>query len=87
MRWTVLYRPSAQNQLANIWLTTQDQQTVADAADEVDRALSAKPLDVGESRDDNARILIEQPLTVLYEVYPDDVRVEVFAVSYWKSRK
>jgi plasmid stabilization system protein ParE len=87
MKWTVLYRPSAQNQLANIWLSTPDQQLVADAADEIDRLLASNPMDVGESRGGNTRIIIERPLTVLYDVYPDDALVEVFAVFYWRRRK
>ncbi len=87
MKWTVLYRPSAQDHLANIWLTAPDQQAVADAADEIDRILAANPLDAGESRGGNSRIIIERPLTVLYDVYTDDSLVEVFAVFFWRRRK
>jgi hypothetical protein len=85
MKWTVLYRPPAQDHLANIWLNATGQQAVADAADKIDRILANIPLDTGESRGGNTRILIERPLTVLYDVYPDDALVEVFAVFYWKQ--
>jgi hypothetical protein len=84
MKWTVSYRPSAQDDLANIWLNAPEPQAVADAADTIDRLLADDPLNVGESRAGNVRILIELPLTVLYEVYSEDTLVTVFAVFYWR---
>ncbi|HEY3392392.1 MAG TPA: hypothetical protein VGK58_06785 [Lacipirellulaceae bacterium] len=87
MKWTVLYRQSAQDQLADIWLKAPNQQTVADAADEIDRLLASDPLNAGESRGGNTRIIVERPLTVLFDLFPDDRLVEVFAVSYWRRRK
>jgi hypothetical protein len=86
MKWTVLYRRSAQDQLANIWLNAPDPQAVANAADEIDRILASNPLGAGESRGGNTRILIERPLTVLYDVYPDDALAEVFAVFRRRQR-
>jgi hypothetical protein len=86
MRWTVLYRPSAQDQLAEAWLNSPDPQSVAEAADAIDRILASNPMEVGESRSGNSRIIMQQPLTVLYDVYPDDAVVEVFAVFDWSRR-
>jgi len=87
MKWTVIYRPSAQDELANIWLNAADPQAVADAADEIDRVLSRDPLNSGESRGGSTRMIVERPLTVLFDVNPDDVLVTVFAVFYWRRRK
>lgn len=87
MKWAVIYRPPAQDELANIWLNVSDPQAVADAADEIDRILTNNPLAVGESRGGNSRIIIQRPLTALYDVYSDDALVEVFAIYYWKRRK
>lgn len=86
MKWTVIYRPPAQDELAEIWLNAPDPQGVAEAADEIDRILTGTPIEAGESRDGNTRIIIKSPLTVLYDVYPDERVVEVFAVSYWKRQ-
>jgi plasmid stabilization system protein ParE len=83
----VTYRPSAENDLANIWLNAVDREAVAHAADEIDRLLGSKPLDVGEARAGSTRIIIERPLTLLYEVFPDDCHVSVHAISYWRRRK
>jgi hypothetical protein len=87
MKWTVIYRPPAQDELASIWLNSLNRQAVANAADQIDRILSDNPLGAGESRDGNTRILTERPLTVLYDVYLDDALVEVFAVFYRRRRQ
>jgi hypothetical protein len=87
MKWTVIYRPPAQDDLANAWLNSHDPQSVAEAADEIDRILASNPLDASESRDGDSRIIIKKPLTVLYDVYPDDAVVEVFAVFDWSCRE
>jgi hypothetical protein len=87
MSWTVVYRSSAQDHLANIWLNAPDRQAVTDAADEIDRLLASDPLNAGESRGGNTRIIVERPLTALYDVFPDDALVEVFAVFHWRRRR
>jgi hypothetical protein len=79
--------PVARDDLASIWLSAADPQAVADAADEIDRVLAHNPLDAGESRGDSSRIIIEWPLTVLFDVHPDDALVSLFAVFYWRRRK
>jgi hypothetical protein len=86
MKWTVLYRPSAQDQLASIWLNAPDRQSVAEAAYDIDRILANNPVDAGESRSGGSRILIEQPLTVLFDMRADDAVVEVFSVFCWRRK-
>jgi hypothetical protein len=87
MKWTVIYRPSAQDDLASIWLNAANPQAITNAADEIDRMLAHNPLHTGESRGGSTRIIIERPLTVLFDVYPDDALVSVFAVLCWRRRK
>ena len=87
MTWTVIYRPSAHDELATIWLNAADQQAVTNAADAIDRVLARNPLDAGESRGESTRIIIERPLTALYDVFPDDNLVSVFAIFYWRRRQ
>lgn len=87
MKWTVTYQPSAQNDLTNLWLNAADPKAVANAADEIDRILASNPLNAGESRSGSTRIVIEWPLAVHFDVYPDDALVRVFAVVRWRRRK
>ena len=87
MRWTVIYKPSAQNDLGNIWLETVDREAIANAADEIDRLLASIPIEASESRSGPTRVIIEPPLTVLFDLSPDDATVAVTAVTRWKRRK
>jgi plasmid stabilization system protein ParE len=80
MRYTVLWRPSAEQHLADIWTSAADRAAVARAADSIDARLAQNPLAQGESRVGNTRILFVDPLGVYFEVVVDDLRVWVFDV-------
>jgi plasmid stabilization system protein ParE len=85
MTFTVIWRPSAEQKLAEIWTEADDRQAVTDAADAIDVFLRTEPTEVGESRVANIRILTVSPLSVYYDVHEDDRLVAVWAV--WRSRK
>lgn len=86
MKYTVVWRPSAENKLAEIWMTSTDQSAVTTAADAIDTLLAASPLSVGESRwRDGVRLFTVTPLSVYYDVSPADCCVEVWAVWYTGS--
>jgi hypothetical protein len=80
MKYTVVWRPSAEAALAEIWTGAADRQAVTHAADTMDRLLRSAPLEVGESRADNVRILTVLPLSIYYDVYEADCLVAVWAV-------
>ncbi len=85
MKWTVVYLPSAQDELIHLWTDSHDRQAVVDAADTIDEVLGGDAVNAGESRDDGTRVFVELPLAVLFEVHPDDNLVSVFAVFRWRS--
>lgn len=80
MNFTVVWRPTAERSLAQIWTGAAHRQDVADAANLIDALLRTSPLDVGESRVANVRLLTVPPLSIYYEVFADDRRVAVWAV-------
>lgn len=82
MKWTVVYQPSANDDLAEIWMNSVDRQAVSDAIDAVEAELARMPLEIGESRAGNMRLIIQPPLLMFYDVVPDDLRVTV-----WHIRK
>lgn len=82
MKWTVVYQPSANDDLAEIWMNSVDRQAVSDAIDAVEAELARRPLEIGESRAGNMRLIIQPPLLMFYDVVPDDLRVTV-----WHIRK
>ncbi len=84
MTFTVVWRPEAESTLAELWTSASDRQAVTDAANSIDVLLRSAPLEVGESRVANVRILTVHPLSVYYDVHVDDRLVAVWAV--WQVR-
>jgi hypothetical protein len=80
MKYMVFWRPSAEQKLADLWMTAPDKEGVAHAADTIGAMLAQDPESVGESRSGNARVLIVEPLAVYYEVQAADRSVWVFSV-------
>ena len=85
MMYTVIWRPAAERQLASLWTNAEDRQSVTRAADDIDALLRASPLEVGESRVSNIRILAVSPLCVYYDIHEADRLVAVWAV--WQIRR
>ena len=85
MKFTVVWKRSAEAALAEIWLSADDRQAVRDAANSMDALLRSTPLQVGESRADATRILTVDPLSVYYDVLENDQLVAVWAV--WPIQK
>jgi hypothetical protein len=80
MSWTVTYRPSARDELTEVWLNSPDRFAVTAAANKIDQLLRSDPLSCGESRDNSKRVLLVPPLTVFYDVIPDDQMVIVWNI-------
>jgi hypothetical protein len=53
---------AVEGDLAAIWVDAPDRQEVTDAANVMERLFKQDPLNVGEARDGNSRILIVAPL-------------------------
>ena len=83
MIYTVLWRPSPERDLAQIWIDSSDRDQVAKAADILDEALRRDPTSLGESRGDVTRIATESPLAILFDVYGNDRKVIFWDV--WRS--
>ena len=81
MRFTVVCSRAADGELAALWLAGVDRGAVTDAALTIESLLETMPLECGESRDGNTRILFVQPLGVRYAVFLEDRRVDI--VQFW----
>jgi plasmid stabilization system protein ParE len=82
MTFTVTYKPSAEHELADIWINASDRQAVAAAANRIDQLLRTNPHQQGEARDENIRVLVERPLAVQFEIHDEDRWVEVLRVRW-----
>jgi plasmid stabilization system protein ParE len=80
MSYTVTWKESASDRLAEIWMSARDRRAVTAAADRLDAALRADPHLHGESRDESTRLVIVPPLAVVYEVLEADRLVHILAV-------
>jgi plasmid stabilization system protein ParE len=84
MKYTVVWRPAAEDDLAAIWLAAEDRKSVTHAARQADELLRNDPLDQGESRSGPIRILFVPPLGIEFEAVERDRRVHILTV--WKFR-
>ena len=84
MNYTVEWVPSAEQRLAQLWISAPDRQAVTDAANEIDFRLERDPLNEGESRSGVRRLLFVPPLAVYFDV--DDDRHEVWVRVVWRTR-
>jgi plasmid stabilization system protein ParE len=80
MKYTVEWRPSALQSLADIWNHAADRGAVTSAADTIDDYLARDPLDQGEAREGATRILFVEPLAVYYDVNEALRQVKVWDV-------
>ena len=60
--WIVVWKPSAQQHLAAVWLAAADRASVTAAANEFDRLLATNPENLGQVRFDTVRTLLVPPL-------------------------
>lgn len=84
MKYTVGWTPGAKHDLARFWLGARDRISIGEASEAIERQLSTDPLNAGESRVGRFRVLIVEPLVVVYSVQPEDRLVKVVQVTYHK---
>jgi plasmid stabilization system protein ParE len=77
MRWTVVWLPDAESELAELWLASANRESITLAASQIDKQLRHNPEAGGESRASGRRIFIVRPLAVVYRVLHDDRIVQV----------
>jgi hypothetical protein len=80
MRYTVVWKPAAEAELAELWISAADKHAIAAAANEIDVRLRLAPHSVGESRSGTIRVWFAGPIGVTYEIVQDDYLVRVLDV-------
>ncbi len=79
MKFTVVWLPTAESLLADLWNNAQDRQAVTDAANTIDRLLGNDP-QTKVTPVDQLYFLRVHPLVVLYDLNFDDLMVRVIEV-------
>jgi mRNA-degrading endonuclease RelE of RelBE toxin-antitoxin system len=80
MRFTVLWTPTAERDLAELWLRSADREVIRSAADTLDSLLRVDPHLHGESRYESLRVVRAAPLGIDIEVDQDSRSVWVLRV-------
>lgn len=83
MKFTVIWTPAAEQDLAAIWLDADDRNAIASATNTIDWLLARTPESLGAPRFDTVRTLAIPPLGIDYEVVEQD-RI-VYVLSIWLS--
>jgi hypothetical protein len=68
MRWTVIWMPVAQGELASVWMASSDRMGATRASNQIDHLLAVDPNAVGDVIFDMLRALIVSPIGVEYEI-------------------
>lgn len=79
-RYTVVWLPPAEDQLADIWVGAADRAAVTAASSEIDARLAIDPLTKGLAVSEGLRQITVPPLKAFFEVHPLDRLVEVTGV-------
>lgn len=80
MKFTVIWLPHAERELAELWETTTDRAAVTRAADSIEQILTSFPDRAGEERPRGRRVLFDDPLGIQFRVLLDDRLVRVISV-------
>ena len=76
-RFTVVWAPDAEDQLAEIWTNAADRVAVTAAANSIDRELGEDPVRIGTADSEGLFRVVRPPLLVLFEVREPDRIVEI----------
>ncbi len=81
MKYTVFWTPSAERNLAELWLQSPDREVIRSAADTLDSLLRVDAHRRGESRYESLRVLLAAPLGIDVDVDENDRTVWVLRSS------
>jgi mRNA-degrading endonuclease RelE of RelBE toxin-antitoxin system len=85
MKYTALWTPTAERDLAELWLQAADREAVRSAADTLESLLRMDTHLRGESRYESLRVVHAAPLGVDIDVDQDNQTVWVLRV--WRYRR
>jgi hypothetical protein len=81
----VIWTPSAEQDLADVWLAAADREIIVVASDALDQLIAENPFVVGESRESTvSRVATMLPLGLQFDIVADDMKV--FVRKVWLVR-
>ena len=86
MKYEVIWTSQAESLLTQLWLSSRDHEALREACESIDQQLAAEPLEAGESRNEDRRILFADALAVTFGVSPRERKVRILFVSRTRMR-
>jgi plasmid stabilization system protein ParE len=83
--FAVFWSPEALRRLLKIWEQAHDREAIDRAVARIDERLGSDPEGQSESRDPGRRMLIEAPLTVVFQM--NETRRMVIVMSVWHFQR
>jgi hypothetical protein len=80
MKWRVIWQPEAGRRLTELWLASRRRQAITESAYEFDAILALNPEDAGESREENRRVVLIEPLGARIQIDIANRTVSVLTV-------
>lgn len=87
MKFTVGWTPAAEQELLRFWLAARDRLSIDEAVQTIELQLATDPMNAGESRVGTVRVLIVEPLSVVFSVRVEDRFVKVIEISHRIRRR
>ena len=81
MKFTVNWTAKAEEALARYWLAARDRISIDEAIVVIEHELATNPMNVGESRFGNFRVMTIEPMFVVFSVWPDDRLVKIVQIT------
>ncbi len=81
MNYTVCWQPECSDELAEIWMASDDRAAVSQAADEIDHLLGSNPQKSGTPLHEGLWAIAVPPLKAAFTVRESDKIVEVQRVA------
>ena len=87
MNYAIIWLEEAEEQLADLWMRANDPKGINEYIEFVERLLGYAPLDFGESRGGNDRIILSGPVGLIYRVDEANRTVQVVTVGSSGGRR
>ena len=86
MNYEVVLTPQAESLLTQLWLSGRDHEALREALEQANQKLATDPLNAGESRSGDRRILFADPLALTFSVSQPERLVRILFVSRTRMR-
>jgi hypothetical protein len=83
--YIVIFTPQVNRDIVDYWIESLHQREMTRAIDDLVRQMRNDPLEIGESRGGNRRVVFQWPVGMEFEVDEENQQVEVY--NFWNFQR